>query len=489
MIGKEEGAKKTGALLGSILLPLALAQFICSYSATSMNVAISSISQDLGTTTQGVQVAITFFTLTMAALMIPGSKLTEIFGRKKCFTIGLGIYGAGALIAALTPGMGILILGYSLLEGLGTALLIPPVYILATVFYSGIARAKAFGVISAAGGIGAASGPLIGGLITTAISWRAAFITSTLVVFLIIFLSRKIVDPKKEGPKPKFDILGAILSALAMFFIISGILLTSTYGWLTAKEDFFIGNVLVIPQGSISPMWLFVGIGVLILAIYVINIRRREKAGKDPLLPMRIIRNKTSNLGLITQCSQWATLQGSSFVISVFVQTIRGLSSIMTGVVLTPATIGILITGSLAGRFERKGRMQKRLIIGGFIMTITGVLLLLLMVSETNSLVNFVPGLFLIGAGMGIMLTSSVNIVQSAFPEEDQSEISGLSRSISNLGSSLGTSIVGSVLLISIANTFGTALVVLIIIGAIGLVAAFLLPRKRIKPAETQPAS
>jgi MFS family permease len=490
MIGKEGGSKsKIGALLGSMLLPLALAQFICSYSATSMNVAISSISQDLGTTVQGVQVAITFFTLTMAALMIPGSKLTEILGRKKCFTIGLGIYGVGAFIAALTPGIGILIFGYSLLEGLGTALLIPPVYILATVFYSGIARAKAFGVISAAAGIGAAAGPLIGGLITSAISWRAAFITSTLVVLLILYLSRKIVDPKKEGPKPKFDIAGAILSALAMFFVISGILLTSTYGWFSAKEDFFIGSILVIPQGGISPLWLFLGIGVLFLAIYVINIRRREKAGKEPLLPMRLIRNKTSNLGLITQCVQWAMLQGSSFVISVFVQTIRGLSAITTGLVLTPATIGILLTSSLAGRFERKERWQKRLIAGGFIITIVGILLLLLMVRETNSLLNFVPGLFLFGAGIGIMLTSSVNVVQSAFPEEDQSEISGLSRSISNLGSSLGTSIVGSVLLISIAHTFGLALAILIILGIIGLVAAFLLPRGRIKPAESQPVS
>ena len=204
---------------------------------------------------------------------------------------------------------------------------------------------------------------------------------------------------------------------------------------------------------------------------------------------MRLIRNKTSNLGLITQCVQWAMLQGSSFVISVFVQTIRGLSAITTGLVLTPATIGILLTSSLAGRFERKERWQKRLIAGGFIITIVGILLLLLMVRETNSLLNFVPGLFLFGAGIGIMLTSSVNVVQSAFPEEDQSEISGLSRSISNLGSSLGTSIVGSVLLISIAHTFGLALAILIILGIIGLVAAFLLPRGRIKPAESQPVS
>ncbi len=170
----------------SILLPLALAQFVCSFAGTNMNVAISSIASDLGTNVQGVQIAITFFLLTMAALMITGSKLTDIIGRKRCFRLGLGIYGLGAAIAALTPGIGILIFGYSLLEGLGSALLIPPVYILATVSFAGISRAKAFGTISAAGGIGAAAGPLIGGLITSTISWRVSFILQALIVLSIV---------------------------------------------------------------------------------------------------------------------------------------------------------------------------------------------------------------------------------------------------------------------------------------------------------------
>ena len=159
----------------AMLLPLVLAQFICSYAASNMNVAITDIASDLGTTVSGVQLAITVFTLTMAALMIPGSKLSDIYGRKTCFTIGLTVYGVGALIAAAAPGLGLLVVGYSLLEGIGTALLIPPVYILATVFFADVtSRARAFGSISAAGGIGAAAGPLIGGLITTTTSWRGS---------------------------------------------------------------------------------------------------------------------------------------------------------------------------------------------------------------------------------------------------------------------------------------------------------------------------
>src|SRR3954467_7168161 len=153
-----------------LLLPLALAQFICSFAGSNMNVMINDITEDLDTTVAGVQATITLFLLTMAILMIPCSKLTDRWGRKRCFTAGLVLYGIGALLSAIAPGLGVLIIGNSLLEGVGTALLIPPVYILTTLHFTDLtSRARAFGVISGLGGIGAAAGPLIGGLITTGI--------------------------------------------------------------------------------------------------------------------------------------------------------------------------------------------------------------------------------------------------------------------------------------------------------------------------------
>src|SRR4051794_41551693 len=174
MTSIKAGGRAAVATAGAAVLPLALAQFICSYAGSNMNVAISTIAKDLGTTLTGIQTTITLFTLTMAALMIPGSKLTDIWGRKVCFIAGLVVYGAGALLAALAQNVTTLTIGYSLLEGVGSALLIPPIYILVTVLFSDLStRAKYFGVISGAAGIGAAAGPLIGGLITTSISWRA----------------------------------------------------------------------------------------------------------------------------------------------------------------------------------------------------------------------------------------------------------------------------------------------------------------------------
>ena len=212
--------------LRKILVPLALAQFICSFAGSNMNVMITDISKDLDTTVQGVQIAITVFLLVMAALMIPGGKLTDRWGRKRCFTIGLVIYGIGALMSAVSPGLGVLILGNSILEGVGTALLIPPVYILTTMLFTDLtSRARAFGVITGMGGIGAAAGPLIGGLITTAISWRAAFVFQAAG-----HRGHRLPEPldrrSRSPPDPTrpFDTLGAVLSAVGLVLVVMGVL-------------------------------------------------------------------------------------------------------------------------------------------------------------------------------------------------------------------------------------------------------------------------
>lgn len=475
----QNSVAKAATSSSSVLLPLALAQLVCSYAASNMNVAVSSIAKDLGTTVHGVQITITLFTLTMAALMIPGSKLTDIWGRKFCFVLGLVVYGLGALIAALTPNLGLLIFGYSLLEGVGSALLIPPVYIFATVsFPDAPSRAKAFGIISASAGFGAASGPLIGGLITTAINWRASFILQVLVVVVVIVLSLRIADAGVQGAKPRFDFVGAILSAVGLLFVVLGILLSGTYGWFTASQNFAIGNVVLIQQGGISPVWLFVGIGILILLGFYLHIRSDERVGKEPLLATRLFYNRTSDLGLVTQLIQWLILQGAFFVISVFLQTVRGYTAIQTGLSLTPAILGLMLTSMIAQRLAKR-YAQSRLIQVGFVTTGIGLILLLFFGRPPASILYSIPGLLLMGAGVGVMLTSSVNVVPSSFSEEDQGEISGLSRSVSNLGSSLGTAIVGSVLVSSVVaenQTYGLALITVIIFAGIGLIAALLLP-------------
>ncbi len=441
-----------------LILPLALAQFICSFAGSNMNVMIADITDDLDTTVKGVQTAITLFLLIMAILMIPGSKLTDRWGRKRCFLWGLTLYGIGALLSAASPGLGVLILGNSVFEGVGTALLIPPVYILATLWFTDItSRAWAFGVISGLGGIGAAAGPLIGGVITTAISWRAAFVFQALVVGTIVLLSRRMVDPVPPDPQRPFDAAGAILSGVGMFCLVFGVLQAGS------------NNTLLV---------VFLVAGAAFLSWFLFYIRSRERAGKEPLLSTGLFRNRTCNLALVTQNMQWLLLMGTSFVVSVFLQEVRGYSAIGTGVIFTAATLGILFSSLAAARLAKRFA-QRTLIVAGFLVTVAGIALLLVLVWASDSIAAFLPGLAMVGLGLGTMLTPSVNVVQSSFPEQLQGEISGLSRSISNLGSSFGTAIAGTILVADLASgksAYAWAMVALILFALVGLGAALFLP-------------
>jgi MFS family permease len=441
-----------------LIAPLALAQFICSFAGSNMNVMIDDISNDLDTSVKGVQTAITLFLLIMAVLMIPCSKLTDRWGRKRCLMLGLTLYGIGALLSAVAPGLGVLILGNSVLEGIGTALLIPPVYILATLWFSDTtSRAWAFGAISGLGGIGAAAGPLIGGVITTGISWRAAFVFQALVVATIVLLSRRLDDPLPSDPKRPFDAVGAILSAVGMFFIVFGI--------LQAGHN----NTLLIVS---------LVVGIVLLVAFFFYIRARERRGKEPLLSTRLFKNRTCNLALVTQNVQWLLLLGTSFVVSVFLQEVRGYNAIQTGLIFTAATLGVLAASLGQQRFAKR-RAQKTLIVAGFVTVLVGIALLLALVHASSRVVAFTPGLLLIGLGLGVMLTPSVNVVQSSFPEALQGEISGLSRSVSNLGSSFGTAIAGTILVSDLASgnkSYVLALISLAVIGLVGLGAAIRLP-------------
>jgi MFS family permease len=466
-----EQASGTAAWVKSpraFIAPLALAQFICSFAGSNMNVMINDISHDLHTDVKGVQTTITLFLLIMAVLMIPCSKLTDRWGRKRCFIGGLILYGIGTILSAIAPDLGVLILGNSVFQGVGTAFLIPPVYILTTMAFTSLeSRAKAFGVISGMAGLGAAAGPLIGGLITSAISWRAAFVFQALIVATIIVLSRRVVDPVAPDPKRPFDAVGAALSAVGMFFLVFGILQAG------------VNNTLLV---------LFLAIGIAFLIGFMFFIRSRERAGKEALLSIELFRNRTSNLGLITQNLQWLLLMGVSFVVSVFLQTERHYSAIKTGVIFTAATVGVLVS-SLAAERLAKRRLQKTLISAGFGTTVVGIgLLLALVKAASSSAWAFAPGLLLIGLGLGVMLTPSVNLVQSAFPEQKQGEISGLSRSVSNLGSTFGTAIAGTILvsnLVSGNGTYVAAMIVLAVVALAGLGISVRLPANRLPSADS----
>jgi len=447
----------TSKATGWVLLPLALAQFICSFAGSNMNVMLNDMSEDLDTTVQGIQISITLFLLVMAALMIPFGKLTVQLGRKTCFILGLAVYGIGAVISALSPGLGVLILGNSILEGAGTALLIPPVYILVTMYWTGLAeRVRAFGMVSAAGGIGAATGPLIGGWITATFSWRAAFIFQALVIVVILILALRLKDPVAREPGRSFDVVGAVLSALGLIVFVIGILAAD--------------NNLLLSFGLMAA-------GAGVIALFFVWVRRLQRAGREPLLSTSLFRNRLSNLALVTQNFQWLLLMGISMLVASHLQVVRQYDAIETGVIFSAATAGILVSSFAASSLVRRFA-QRSLIITGFLITGVGLLLLLL-VGAIPGAWPFAPGLLTIGLGIGLMLTPSVNVVQSAFPEEQQGEISGLSRSVSNLGSSFGTAIVGTVLVLNLPGAgdgYVFAMVPLLVVAVAGMIVASFLP-------------
>jgi MFS family permease len=222
--------------------------------------------------------------------------------------------------------------------------------------------------------------------------------------------------------------------------------------------------------------------GALVLGWFFRSVRAKERAGKEPLLPTLLFRNRTSNLGLVTQNIQWLMLLGTSFVVAAYLQVVRGYNAIETGVIFTAATAGLLLSSLGAERFAKR-RRQRTLIIWGFVITILGIGVLLALVKGTPSAWAFAPGLFVIGFGLGGMLTPSVNVVQSSFGEDLQGEISGLSRSVSNLGSSLGTAIAGTILVSGLGDAeYAAAMITLAALGLVGLVAAFLLPSQAAAP-------
>jgi MFS family permease len=456
--GVSDASATAAASPVALVLPLALAQFLASYDTQAMSVAISRIVDDLDTTVTGVQTAMSVFTLTMAALMIPGSKLTDIWGRKVCFRLGMVIYGLGALLTAFSPTLGIMIAGYSILEGIGSALMIPPIYILITVMTTNSnQRTKGFAIVSAAAALGAACGPLLGGIITTAWTWRVSYALEVLVVLLILYLGRRLPKDDLPAERPAFDLLGAVLSALGLVCIVLGILQAGTYGWIKCRKDFSIGDTTLLNQGDISPVILLVLVGFGFLALFFWHIERRERSNREPLISPKLFKVKVADLGFVVQNMQWFMMVGTFFIVSVFMQVSRGYDAIETGLVVTPATVGILLSAFRMGKIT--SRFSQRTIIRlGFVIAFSGTILMLLLPDSESSVLLFAPGLFLIGFGAGVMLTAAVNVVQSSVPEKDQGEISGVSRSVSNLGSSLGTAVAGAVLISALISGLGSGI-------------------------------
>jgi len=437
-----------------VIILLASAQFVMVLDSTVMNVSMSTVAKDLGTTITGMQAAITFYTLTMAALMLTGAKLGDIWGRLPAFRIGAVIYGIGSLITGLSVSLGMLLFGWSLVEGLGAVLVIPAIASLAATNYKGKDRMVAFSAIGVATGLAAAAGPLIGGFVTTYLSWRYVFFAETLVMLFVLLVSGKIKDTKVLK-KPKLDIKGAVLSAAGMGILVLGVLQSKTWGWITPMKKPVINGHEIAPLG-VSLVAYLILIGAVLLWYFFKVESKLEAQKKTPLLKVSLLKIPVLKSGLRVLAAQYFVIASIFFIIPVYLQTILGYDALKTGLKILPLSVGLVIF-SVIGSKMVTNYSPRKIVRGGQLLLVAGCLVLVGTVSPSLNGILFSIGMIVTGAGLGLLASQIGNINMSAVGKEDTAEAGGLQGTFQNLGSSVGTALVGSVFIAVLLSGFTTS--------------------------------
>jgi EmrB/QacA subfamily drug resistance transporter len=447
-----ERTEDAGKGLGLPIAIFASAQFVMVLDSSVMNVSISQIVKDLDTTIQGVQLAITAYTLVMAALMLAGAKLGDILGRDRTFALGLAVYGLGSLTTALSPNLTVLLIGWSLIEGLGAALVVPAIVSLIAATYDGRQRAMAFGIVGGVAGAAIAAGPLIGGWFTTELSWRYVFAGETLIVIAILFLRRRLRRaPAVEHP-PKLDLVGVTLSTLGLGFAVFGILKSSEWGLIEPRGALTIGGEEITPFGfSAVPFLILAGLGFI--AAFVMWEERRENNGLDTLLDRSLLRIKQLRAGLSTLAMQQLILLGTFFVLPVYLQVVLGLDAFESGKRLFPMSVSMFIA-ALAGPRLAAGFAPKRVAQAGLLALVVASVFLLGTIDVELKETGFAVSLILFGIGAGLLLSQLGNVIMSSVDPAKINEAGGLQGTAQNLGASLGTALIGAVLIAALTNGF-----------------------------------
>lgn len=434
-----------------VIIILAISQFVMILDSTVMNVSISTVAKDLGTTISGMQAAITLYALTMAACMLTGGKIGDKWGRHRAFVVGSIVYGIGSLMTALSPSLSVLLVGWSLIEGLGAVLVIPAIAALAAINYKGKDRIVAFSILGAATGIAAAAGPLIGGFMTTYLSWRYVFVAETIIMAGVLLVSHKISD-QKANPKTVIDVPSAVLSALGMAMLVFGVLQSKVWGWVTPLASPTINGVAIAPLGISLVAYLIVA-GVVVLWLFFRRQRALEAAGKTPLLKVSLLSLPVLRSSLSVLLGQYFAIAALFFVVPVYLQTILGYDALQTGVKLVPLSIGLVLFSALGSKLTTV-RSARNIARWGQLALSGGLLLVLASIQPELSGVFFWIGMFVIGAGFGLLASQLGNVNMSAVDKKDTAVVGGLQGTFQNLGTSFGTAIVGSVFMLMLSSGF-----------------------------------
>lgn len=433
------------AATGGVLLTLATAQFLMTLDTSVMNVSIASVAKDVGTDVTGIQTAITLYTLVMASLMITGGKVGEILGRKRAFSIGCVIYGAGSLTTALAHSLPVLVIGWSLLEGLGATLIMPAVVALVASNFAAPERPRAYGLVASAAAIAVAAGPLIGGLFTTYSSWRWVFVGEVLITLVILALNRRTVDTPPTD-RPKLDVVGTVLSAAAMTGIVLAVLRSGTWGLVVPRA----GAPALL--GLSAAAWMMLA-GALLFRAFLAWERYRMDRGEAALVDPGILGNRRLRAGLGAFFFQFLLQAGLFFTIPLFLSVALGLSAIATGVRLLPLSITLLAAAvGIPKLFPAAS--PRRVVQVGFATLFVGIVVMIAALDAGAGPEIVTWPMLLAGLGIGALASQLGAVTVSALPDERSGEIGGLQNTVTNLGASIGTAVAGTVLIAALTSSF-----------------------------------
>jgi MFS family permease len=434
-------AQKTGL----VLLTLASGQFVMTLDSSVMNVSIATVAKDVGTTVTGIQTAITLYTLVMAMLMIPGGKVGSLIGRKRAFSIGCVIYGAGSLTTAFAPNLTILIIGWSILEGIGAALILPAIVALVAGNFPPEGRPRAYGLVMSAGAIAVAVGPLIGGLATTYASWRWVFAGEVVIVAAILVLARHVQDAPVET-RTHFDLIGAALSAAGLGLAVFGVLRSSLWGWVLPKP----GGPSIL---GLSPTIVLIFLGLFVLWVFGVWEHHVEERGREPLVQLSMFGNRQFTGGLLMFFFQFLVQAGLFFTIPLYLSVALGLSAIDTGLKITPLSITLLAAAAGIPRFLPN--ISPRLVVrAGLLAMFAGIVWLFMNIDvHAGAEIVTVP-LLLAGLGIGALASQLGSVTVSAVPDDQSPAVGGLQNTATNLGASIGTALAGSLLIAVLTASF-----------------------------------
>lgn len=427
---------------------LAAAQFLMVLDQAVMNVAISQLVADFDTTVTTIQAVIALYALVMAGLMLTGGKLGDLIGRRRAFAIGLCIYGTGSALTAAAWSVPVLTIGWSVLEGIGAALVLPAMVALVAGNFRGQDRAVAYGVLGGVAGAGIAVGPILGGWVTTDFTWRVVFVGEVVVALGILAGTRMIEEPPRPSLSSGLDWVGAVLSALGLATIVFAVLQASNWGWLQPRSS------PIEPFGfSLTPF--VIAAGALLLVAFSAWERRRERRGEEPLVHLRLLKVPRLRGGVATLLAQNLTLMGIFFTVPLFLQIVQGLDALETGVRMLPASIGLFVS-ALAGSALSKRFAARPLVRVGLAIVFVAALLLLDTVEPELDNASFLIAMGVLGIGMGLVVSQLGNVVQSSVGEEDRSEAGGLQNTAMQLGSSLGTAFLGAIVITGLVGAFSS---------------------------------